>query len=696
MFSVRIHLGGREYLGVLHTGATISIVAKKMLPSGDLKNILPTAAIRMGDGHVVHSCGDCEVEVPVGSRSIAHRFYVMDTEAFDFVLGTDFFVQHSQILCLTLQAPYVLQVDDGDGWESVPLEQSEHTSSYLRVCKREPSTMMVASKTEDYQLLGDVLDHGLRELGYSREDLNAELFASDKQHVLDLYCSKGKHSCYKFYWPSFGMAYGNPRFSELGKVLTKVALERSRMVLCSPNWGAHGGNEYWRTLLDKLTLTSIQLLDDAIYVPLGRKTPIGKPGWGSMLSVVDGSLAQVPWEDLDSAMVQEIQRESSGFTLDVLKKHLRPGDALETTPGGDEYVVSDTVAPNSPRRVSNPDVASECGLSELPSSIHSDDETEHDAFFVQTCVEEVENAEYAAPLKPLLSMTGEEPLDEELDLQSRLREYLDSKRRLVAKKLCYARPTRRSWPLKQGSMGDISRLKEDLEQKITTWQREVDLKLMKSVWGAHVRTPEEDELSEECVYELPRMCLCCHRPPETVERDLLYAYQGLKDTTKDAEPVEDHLPASIHQGASNLHSDEDMEDKIKLLDPRVQKLIRTYLEVFGELPPPASCDKLVQMDLKLKPEFVGHKIRRRPYPAPKEQADEIERQIQECIDAGLVLEYKDGDYPQHCSPCFLVAKPRSTAKRLVVDYKELNKKTLNHSGSIPNMESTLEKIASCR
>ena len=65
-----------------------------------------------------------------------------------------------------------------------------------------------------------------------------------------------------------------------------------------------------------------------------------------------------------------------------------------------------------------------------------------------------------------------------------------------------------------------------------------------------------------------------------MERDLLYAYQGLKDTTKDAEPVEDLLPASIHQGASNLHSDEDMEDNIKLLDPRVQKLIRTYLEVF--------------------------------------------------------------------------------------------------------------------
>ena len=119
-----------------------------------------------------------------------------------------------------------------------------------------------------------------------------------------------------------------------------------------------------------------------------------------MLSVVDGSLAPVPSEDLNPAMVREIQRESSGFTLDVLKNQLRPRDAVETTPGGDEYFVCDTVVPNSPCRVSNPDVVSDCGLSELPRSIHSDDETKHDAFFVQTCVVEVENAEYAAPLKP--------------------------------------------------------------------------------------------------------------------------------------------------------------------------------------------------------------------------------------------------------------------------------------------------------
>ena len=59
-------------------------------------------------------------------------------------------------------------------------------------------------------------------------------------------------------------------------------------------------------------------------------------------------------------------------------------------------------------------------------------------------------------------------------------------------------------------------------------------------------------------------------------------------------------------------------------------------------------------------------------------------------------EYKKGDYPHHCSPCFLVAKRGSTALRLVVDYGEVNKKTQNHSGSIPNKENTLKRIAKCR
>ena len=123
-------------------------------------------------------------------------------------------------------------------------------------------------------------------------------------------------------------------------------------------------------------------------------------------------------------------------------------------------------------------------------------------------------------------------------------------------------------------------------------------------------------------------------------------------------------------GKHNLHADEDFLQKIESLnlDPRMKKLLLTYEEVFGALPPPLSCNKMVQMDLKLKPEFEKARVRCRPYPAPPEQVEEIERQIQECIDAGLVEEYKKGDYPHHWSPCFLVAKPGSSSLQLVVDW----------------------------
>ena len=104
--------------------------------------------------------------------------------------------------------------------------------------------MMVASKTEHHQLLGAVLDRGLMELGYFPEDLNVELFASERQHVLYLNCSKGKNCCYKFYWPSFGGAYGNPGFSELGNLLTKVAFD---YLIGEPMGEMSTGVLYWRS-----------------------------------------------------------------------------------------------------------------------------------------------------------------------------------------------------------------------------------------------------------------------------------------------------------------------------------------------------------------------------------------------------------------------------------------------------------------
>ena len=44
-------------------------------------------------------------------------------------------------------------------------------------------------------------------------------------------------------------------------------------------------------------------------------------------------------------------------------------------------------------------------------------------------------------------------------------------------------------------------------------------------------------------------------------------------------------------GKSNLHAEEDFRQKLESLnlDPRLKKLLITYEEVFGALPPPLSC-----------------------------------------------------------------------------------------------------------
>ena len=56
----------------------------------------------------------------------------------------------------------------------------------------------------------------------------------------------------------------------------------------------------------------------------------------------------------------------------------------------------------------------------------------------------------------------------------------------------------------------------------------------------------------------------------------------------------------MKKGKSNLHAEEHFVQKLESmnLDPRLSKLIQKYQDVFGALPQPLSCKKLVQMDLK--------------------------------------------------------------------------------------------------
>ena len=102
------------------------------------------------------------------------------------------------------------------------------------------------------------------------------------------------------------------------------------------------------------------------------------------------------------------------------------------------------------------------------------------------------------------------------------------------------------------------------------------------------------------------------------------------------------------------------------------------------------------MGVRGKEEHAKDRIGSKPYPCSKADMDQIVRHVLACVEAGLIEEYKEGDYPKHCSPCFLVANPGSTAKRPVVDYQKLSCKIKQHSGSLPLMENTVESSADCK
>ena len=52
--------------------------------------------------------------------------------------------------------------------------------------------------------------------------------------MMQLYCSRYLNNAYCFYWGLMGLCYANPPFSQLVKVLTKIALKAARVVPCTP------------------------------------------------------------------------------------------------------------------------------------------------------------------------------------------------------------------------------------------------------------------------------------------------------------------------------------------------------------------------------------------------------------------------------------------------------------------------------
>ena len=79
-------------------------------------------------------------------------------------------------------------------------------------------------------MVRSILENGLATLQEGLNKVQVELFRSEEQHMMQLYCSRYLNNTYRLYWRSIGLCYANPPFSQLANVLTKIALEEGSCV----------------------------------------------------------------------------------------------------------------------------------------------------------------------------------------------------------------------------------------------------------------------------------------------------------------------------------------------------------------------------------------------------------------------------------------------------------------------------------
>ena len=451
-----------------------------------------------------------------------------------------------------------------------------------------------------------------------------------------------------------------------------------------------------------MTKVRVPIPDVPLYLPDGATSPLPGPRWGSSASLIDGNDCDILLDELNPQVVTFLHRVNRGLTRsDPLKRYRH--DTPATTPK-DESGVQEIHPPTESdeeqdagvrdAEVDKVDIQWE-EVSEEPAEVQWDEVSE-DGYLADLNIAQPLgydpfssiHEDYSGRIEDLLSK-----VDREDSVMGGVQNFTMSCLALHAMqqygvtmqveedKARSADP--RGWPV---SKDNLRSLKEDIELRIFQISEEQQRLELKDRWKSHY-----NEFTGRSI--------------DGDETDLLY--QCLDDDRSIVDGNDVYLDVSAplsecysvsrdEYGKSNLAAADDFEEKIKNLPAKIQEVLRRSKVAFGRLMAHGASEKLVTMDLELLDEHKNITVRSKPFPASKADSEEKMRQITECIAADLAEKYEQAEYSKHCSPCFLVDKQGSNAKRLVVHYGKLNKPTKNHSGSLPGLEQALERAAHCR
>ena len=233
-------VNGAPVEAIIDTGATISAVAKSFVPEIAICKE-QSLAVAVGSGETLFTLGTTNLVVKFGDKMITQKAHVLETTAFQAVLGMDFLTGPRCTGIITSPSPPKLVIDG----ELYPVKQNNQNCAAHRLFR-------IFNK-ESYTLKKDLRDSVLQELQVPKNNIVIDVFANHYNHQEAEYFTT-QISAFFYNWSELlkegEILWANPPFSQLEKVVTKLALEPCRMVLVTPNWPS----TCWTRILEKLSL----------------------------------------------------------------------------------------------------------------------------------------------------------------------------------------------------------------------------------------------------------------------------------------------------------------------------------------------------------------------------------------------------------------------------------------------------------
>ena len=606
------HVFGNVVEAIIDTGATISVVSKDFVDTSNIKRS-QSIPVEVGNGETIFTLGTTDMILVLGEKTVKQKVHVLETSAFQAVLGTYFLTGPRCSGIITYPHPPKIIVD------------GEQIALRVRQGKTATNAIFRIFKKESYTLVEDWKKKSLQELEVPKQQINIDLFANHNNNQEALYCTR-QNNAFWYSWSelsNFGenILWANPPFSQLDKVMTKLAMEENcKMVIVTPNWQG----DYWMRILEKISLRQTKLPADAnLYKGDWDQKPLPAPKWETLVTLVDTSQISISQKELDPKICRQLEKINKKWQLVDLKREMQKYPKWSNI----QTLERET-------QVEQPEIPDMPDLSPIKPC-------RHEVYSLQN-LEEHET--YLQGMTENMEIVND--LVDQIDCEFHKLGYM-VKENVELKKIAmsdyFVGMTEKAMPSSNFTMSkeDKSEIASLVHQRILHLERQM--------------ASEKSELFE------------------------------------DGAPHDEKV-----QDTENLHG--EFEKDIKKFDdqPKLQNLLRKYQDVFGPLPPPGSGCKLVEMDIEIKEEHTGKTLRQKCWPMPKEDAEEIEKQVQELVEAKLVESFPPGTFPKHCSPTFLVDKKESKTRRMVGQYMKLNKMTKPHAGFLPNMEEMIENMASKR